>query len=297
MPDPSRETTAGRVFNDLRNLARRTARNTDELLLTYGLERLLYRISMDEPHRFVLKGGLLLSVFDARRATRDIDLLGRGLANDEAGIRAEITRLAEIPLEDGITFDTGGIRTTTIREDAGYSGTRVILPAGIARARIKISLDVNFGDPVTPGPRLIELPQLLSPTPFALLGYPVETVIAEKLTTAVTLGDANTRDRDYADLYRLITRHDLTGRTVMDALRKTAAYRDVRLRPLTEALSTLVARRQNAYVAWRRRQGPDQTAYPELFGDVVATVIAFADPLLREGPVPGGWSAAQRGWR
>jgi hypothetical protein len=62
MPDPSRNTEAGRVFNDLRNLGRKIGRNTDELLLNYGLERLLYRMSMDEPQRFVLKGGLLLAV-------------------------------------------------------------------------------------------------------------------------------------------------------------------------------------------------------------------------------------------
>jgi hypothetical protein len=59
MPNPSRDTTAGRVFNDLRNLARRTRRNTDELLLAYVLERLLYRISLAAPEHFVLKGGFL----------------------------------------------------------------------------------------------------------------------------------------------------------------------------------------------------------------------------------------------
>ena len=219
------------------------------------------------------------------------------MTDDQAGIRAAIVRLAGIPLDDGIEFDTGGIRTTTIREDADYAGTRVTMPASVARARIKISLDVNFGDPITPEPRLIELAQVLSPAPFTLLGYPVETIIAEKLTTAVTLGDANTRDRDYADLYRLITRHDLTGPTVADALRNTAAFRRVHLRPLAETLDTLVSRRQTSYVAWRRRQGPDQAAYPERFSDVVAAVTAFADPLLRDGPGPGSWNATHREWR
>lgn len=241
MPDPSRATTAGRVFNDLRNLGRRTGRNTSDLLLAYGLERLLFRISMSEPQSFILKGGLLLSAFDVRRTTGDIDVLGRGLVADEAGIRATVKRLAEIPFDDGIVFGTDEMKTATIRADADYIGTRLTMPATVARAKIKISLDINFGDPVTPGPRLIELPQLLSTAPFTLLGYPVETVIAEKLTTAVLLGDASTRDRDYADLYRLITRHDLSGSSIAAALRNTAAYRKVRLRPLTEVLDTLAS--------------------------------------------------------
>lgn len=66
MPNPSRDTTAGRVFNDLRNLARRTRRNTDELLLAYVLERFLYRISLIAPEHFVLKGGFLAAA--VRRA-------------------------------------------------------------------------------------------------------------------------------------------------------------------------------------------------------------------------------------
>src|SRR4051794_20449090 len=129
-----------------------------------------------------------------------------------------------------------------------------------------------------------------------MLGYPLETVIAEELSTAVALGDANTRDRDYAYLYRLIIRHDLAGSALRDALRTTAAYRNIQLRPLTEVLNTLVERRQNAYAAWRRRQGTEQAAYPERIRDVVTTVTAFADPLLHHGPVPGNWSSTDRRW-
>jgi hypothetical protein len=45
MPTPSRNTTAGRVFNDLRNRGRRTGQTTDELLMAYVLERFLYRLT------------------------------------------------------------------------------------------------------------------------------------------------------------------------------------------------------------------------------------------------------------
>ena len=78
------------------------------------------------------------------------------------------------------------------------------MPASIARAQLKLQLDVSMGDPITPEPQLIAYQQLLDAGTFTILGYPLATVIAEKLSTAIELGDLNTRDRDYGDLYRLL---------------------------------------------------------------------------------------------
>ncbi|WP_329427163.1 nucleotidyl transferase AbiEii/AbiGii toxin family protein [Streptosporangium sp. NBC_01495] len=82
MPNPTRDTTAGRVYNDLRNLARRTGRSTDEIMVEYVLERFLYRMGLSPVggRHFILKGGLLLAQFGARRMTRDIDILGRAVS-------------------------------------------------------------------------------------------------------------------------------------------------------------------------------------------------------------------------
>ncbi len=85
------------------------------------------------------------------------------------------------------------------------------MTATIARARLKLQLDVSFGDPVTPEPQIIDYPQQLSTERFQIFGYPLATAIAEKLSTAISLGDLNTRERDYADLYRLATLHALDG--------------------------------------------------------------------------------------
>lgn len=76
MANPARDTTAGRVYNDLRNLARRAGRSTDEIMVEYVLERFLYRLAASPLGRehFVLKGGLLLAQFGARRMTRSIDI-------------------------------------------------------------------------------------------------------------------------------------------------------------------------------------------------------------------------------
>jgi len=78
---PTRATTAGRAYLDLRRRARAEGRGTDELLVLYVLERFLYRVSVsDHRHRLVLKGGMLLAALDQRRPTRDVDLLALGLA-------------------------------------------------------------------------------------------------------------------------------------------------------------------------------------------------------------------------
>ncbi|MFW6691627.1 nucleotidyl transferase AbiEii/AbiGii toxin family protein [Streptomyces sp. MAR4 CNX-425] len=300
MPGPTRETPAGRVYNDLRNLARRTGRSTDEIMVGYVLERFLYRLAASPLGRehFVLKGGLLLAHFGARRTTRDIDILGRSLPGGEAEIVRRIAAIAATGTEadDGVAFDPTTLKTVPIREEDEYHGLRLSMAASIARARLKLQLDVSFGDPVTPSPRTIDYPQQLTSETFQILGYPLATVIAEKLTTALSLGDLNTRDRDYADLYRLITLNDLDGREVAAALTATATHRGIPLRPLSNAINDLAERRQTSYSAWRRRQGPAANSYPGYFIDVVHQVIAFADPLLTSGTTTRTWSADTRTW-
>lgn len=151
-PDPSRATTAGRVFNDLRNLARREGRSTDELIVHYVLERFLYRVSLsDYREKLILKGGLLLAVMDARRTTRDADLLAIDMNRELRIVVAVVSEVAAIEVDDGIRFADAATRVDPIREDALYAGVRIVVPATLGKARSNLSLDVNFGDPITPG--------------------------------------------------------------------------------------------------------------------------------------------------
>jgi predicted nucleotidyltransferase component of viral defense system len=299
MPNPARDTTAGRIYNDLRNLARRTGAPTDQVMLEYLLERFLYRLSIHPLGRqhFVLKGGLLLAQFGARRITRDIDILGRAFPGDEQEIIRRITQIAATAVDDGVTFEPGTLTTVPIRQDDEYHGLRLAMNAALSRARLKLQLDVSFGDPVTPAPAPIEYPQYLTDETFTLYGYPIATVIAEKLSTAIALGDLNTRDRDYADLHQLITRHHLDGDELTTALHNTASHRGIQLRPLSEAISDLPTRRQAPYTAWRRRQGHAAENHPATFADLVATVTTFADPLATGAAHGRTWNPATRAWQ
>jgi len=99
---------------------------------------------------------------------------------------------------------------------------RLTMNAALASAQIKLKLDINFGDPVTPEPQLIALPTLLAGVDVAM-SYPIETVLAEKVFTAIQLGEANTRVRDYVDLFNLTAAHDFAFAPTKLALTATAA--------------------------------------------------------------------------
>lgn len=295
-PNPRRDTTAGRVYNDLRNLARRQRRLTDELLTRHVQEGFLRRLSeSDHRERFVLKGGLLLSVLEARRATRDADLLGRGIGCDEESVLSAVLEIAATVVDDGVIFGTDAAKTSVIREDDDYGGLRVVIPAQVARAALRLQLDVSFGDPITPGVRRTAHPAQIGAA-FPLLVYPVETVIAEKTLTAMVRGDDNTRVRDYADLWRLSGSHTFAGADLLKALERTATHRALALRGLTGHISDLPKLKAGTYADWRRKQGVDGAAYPDDFAMVVAQVIEFADPLLTGSARGRTWNPHTRTW-
>jgi hypothetical protein len=265
----------------------------------YVVERWLARLGRSQyVDDFVLKGGMLLAAFGQRRPTVDADALARNLTRDEDAVASRVVEIAAVAdPDDGVEYLTGTAKTSVIRDDALYSGVRVVMEARIATAAVKLRIDVNFGDPVTPAPRLIELPSLRPESPsIRVLGYPVETVVAEKLTTAITLGPASTRVRDYADLYTLAATQTLDHRAVRAALVATAQFRGTTLRPLSEVIGNLVDLRSATYLAYRRSLGRDGEHLPPRFGDLVAAVVAFADPLVNADPAAGAWDLNLGSW-
>ena len=299
MNRPTRSDADGQAYLDLQNRARRQGRTTQELLILYALERFLARLTVS-PHAnaFVLKGGMLLAAFDARRATVDADLLATGFANDLDVVLARVREIAALtPCEDdGVLFHPDSARARVIREENLYSGVRVTMQASIATAAVKLQLDINFGDPVTPEPQLVDYPALRDQHPAVrVLGYPLATVIAEKLCTAIDLGEANTWVRDYADIWTLTRRQDLRAGELRAALAATAAHRNVALRRLSGAIGDLATSRQYTYAAFRARLGDDLPELPAQLADLIADVAAFADPLIDDGSLDV-WSAAARTW-
>jgi hypothetical protein len=285
------ERTPQQTYGALQRLAREQGRTSQQLFEIYVHERFLARLAASSlSQRFVLKGGMLLAVLDVRRPTRDADLLVRGLVNEPPAIRTVVEEIAAIPMPDGVVFHTPAMTLEQIREDADYPGVRVRLPAGLASAELRLTVDLSFGDPIIP--QRIDYPTLLDDDGFALLGYPLESVIAEKAITMLTLGDANTRDRDYADVYLLSRVHTIKAQALRSALHAVAEHRGVELAPLEPLLETLHESRQRSWTAFRTRVGLD--VLPERFSDVVEAVVAFIDGLAADDVKR--WSPTDERW-
>ncbi len=219
-------------------------------------------------------------------------MLARGVAGDEESLLAVVGEISGIPAEDGVIFDPSAARASVIREHTVYPGLRISVPAMLGTARLQLRLDVNFGDPIEA--QEIKYPTLLSDEPIDLLGYPVEAVIAEKVETMISRGDANSRERDYADVLALSKVHSVEARKLRQALEKTAAHRGTELVPLSEALDTLPAARQSDWRAFLARTGfPNM---PQSFEEAVEEVRMFVDPVLRNDSDLLHWNTAAREW-
>lgn len=209
----------------LLNRARERGEPFDLVLTRYALERLLYRLSRS-PHRgeFVVKGATLLQVWTElpNRPTRDLDLLGRG-ADSAGGLASAFGEICEqVPdVEDGLEFDPASVRGAEIRENQEYGGVRLTLTAHLDGARIPLQIDVGFGDVVTEGPIETEFPTLLGLPAPVLPAYSRESVVSEKFQAVVELGIANTRMKDFFDLYVLSGGFTFQGPTLAEAIRAT----------------------------------------------------------------------------
>lgn len=203
--------------------------NTQFLLTRYALERMLYRLAVSE-HRdsFLLKGALLFDLwYDVPlRPTRDIDLLGFGMAEIPHLIKV-FEDLCAIQVEDGINFESASITAEEIRKDANYSGTRVTVVGTIDGAKCTVQVDVGYGDAVTPAPEMATYPVMLEDMPAPELRvYPQHTVIAEKFEAIVSLGMANSRMKDYFDLWVLLLNADLDQQILAQAMHATFNRRE-----------------------------------------------------------------------
>lgn len=295
MSSPSRDTISGRVYLDLRALARQQGRPTDELFVRYVLERFLYRLSISTYRsRLVLKGGMLLAALDQRRPTRDVDLLATATANDIDTIAGVIREVATVQADDGVVFDLARMATQPIREQDVYAGARIVVPARVDRAQHPLRVDVNVGDPVTPAPVEIEYPALLG-KPFRLVGYPIETVLAEKLVTMIDRGDTTTRERDFADVVVLIGRHTIDAARLLAAISATAVHRGTALRPLADVLVRLGGERQAAWERFLARAGLNRDL-PTSYQEAIRRIAEFADPVLTGSKVSGRWDHARSRW-
>jgi Nucleotidyl transferase AbiEii toxin, Type IV TA system len=202
------------------------------VLTRYGLERLLYRLSISEnAPNFLLKGALLFQLWygHTHRPTRDADLLGFG-THDVSALEAIFRSVVQAVVDDGIVFDPDSVSGTEIREETEYGGVRIDMRATLDKARIAVQVDIGFGDAVTPAPQTVTYPVLITEMPAPILRvYPKATVIAEKLHATSVLGMTNSRMKDFFDLWVLLHDQTLNDDELRRAIEATFVRRDTAL--------------------------------------------------------------------
>lgn len=213
--------SAASIRARLLNVSKQTGEDFQTLLNRYAIERFLYRLGVsDQSENFVLKGAMLFAAWQGNlhRPTKDLDLLGFGDSTPDA-VADRIRWIAVLPADDGILFDPPSVKAEVIREDAEYEGIRVRLGASLEQARIRLQIDIGFGDAVDPAPVRSAFPAILTQVePATLRMYPQETVIAEKLQAMVVLDIRNSRMKDFYDLWYLAQ----TGSFDLSVLRRAA---------------------------------------------------------------------------
>lgn len=217
----------------LKNLSEQRNRPFDEILRYYAMERFLYRLSIS-PHakNFFLKGGLMLKVWDSldHRATMDIDLLAR-TSNQIDNLHRIITEVSEIACEeDGIAFDTHKLILRNTQTGGDYNGVSSSFSAKLFTTKMPVLIDIGFNDIVIPKPQQIKYPTLLDMSEPKLLGYTLETVIAEKLESMVKLALVNTRMKDFYDLWTIFKSYEIKPDKLNIAIRKVFANRKTPLK-------------------------------------------------------------------
>lgn len=240
----------------LLNEAKRLGNDFNLILERYALERVLYRLGCSEyKSRFILKGGMLLSIWatDPYRPTRDADLLSYG--NSEPANLAEIFHEIchlDVDQDDGLTFDLSGEIHSKIKEAQEYEGIRLKFKAFLDSIEISLQFDIGFGDHVTPAPEEIECPVLLDLPKPSLFVYPKPTVVAEKYEAMVKLGLLNSRIKDYYDLYYLSNNFSFDGKILSKAIENTFARRKTTIpATLPECLSNKFSEDQAKLQQWK----------------------------------------------
>ena len=276
---------AASVRQRLLNISKERKEEFQFILTRYAIERLLHRLSVSKyADDFTLKGAVLFQLWTGapHRSTLDLDLLGSG---DDAVARFEsiFREIFVLRVEaDGLVFLPESIKGEPIREDQRYGGVRIRGVATLERARIPLQIDIGIGDVVTPKALTVSYPTLLKMPAPSLKAYPKETVVAEKCEAMIALGIANSRMKDFYDLWVICTRFEFDGPLLVAALSATFKRRGTEFPATTPiALTSVFTEDHGKYLQWIAfvRRGALAVEVPE-FKAVIELLHSFLAPAL-----------------
>lgn len=279
----------------LSKVSKQSGEDFQAVLTRFAIERFLYRLGQSSQRdNFVLKGAMLFVAWEGNlhRPTKDLDLLGFGPPSPE-DVARRIREIVLEPADDGIEFDADSVETEVIKEDAEYEGVRAKFQARLEQARIRMQVDVGFGDAVEPQPYTGQFPSILKEIPSPNLRmYPAEAVVAEKVHAMDVLDIRNSRMKDFYDVWHLAKTREFELVGLRDAFRATFERRQTALPTevpfaLTETFlrNELKIEQWGAFVKRLHLDG-----VPEL-AEVGAVIARFVEPVLQADQLRPIWPA------
>ena len=269
----------------LLNQSRKTGQSFQELVQYFAMSRFLYLLSVSPVStRFILKGAMLLHArnIECARSTLDIDLLGK-LDNSPEAIKEAIVQIINSGnKDDGLEFLIESIEVSDITKESIYVGRRVNFRAMLDTIRIPMQIDIGFWDEVVPEPTLIETPCLLGYPAGKLLGYALETSIAEKTHAMLELEFLNSRIKDFYDIWTLSRQINFDDSRLAAAIAATFKQRNTVISLKSVIFTDEFFYDSNKQIQWqafcRKR---DIKNAPETFAEIAKHTSNFLLPLLK----------------
>ena len=210
----------------IRNISKGDSKTAQAMIRIFFMERILERVSLSKYNdQFVLKGGMLVSSLIGinLRSTMDIDATVQALPLSKDKLEKIITEICEIQLEDNILFRI--VDMETIMDEFDYPGIRIHIEALLERLKQPIKIDVSTDDAITPRAIEYQYPLMFEERDICLHTYNIETLLAEKSQTIINRGLANTRMRDFYDLYEIKQKLDFSTDIYRQAFNATCKKR------------------------------------------------------------------------
>lgn len=295
--------SATSIKDRLKNQAKECGRTMQDELITYGLERTIYRLSISEyAERFILKGGIFLYALfegDFARATVDMDLLAQQIPNDTEKMKEVFRNIFLIQCDDALRFDFDSLIVRNITEFKEYHGVNVSITAYLDKTKVPISIDIGFGDVIYPRRTKMYFPVLLDMEAPQVYAYSIYSVIAEKFEAFVSLGLANGRYKDFYDIYILALNYDLDGEELQNAVLETFSNRNTRFVDIVafepEFLEDTTRRnRWNSFI--KKKKAMVKVGFEEAIEQSKKLLLPIVDSISKDEVFQSRWNKNKQEW-
>ena len=292
------------VKDRLKKQAIEEKKTMQDKIIMYGLERTIYRLSISEyAERFTLKGGIFLYALfngDYTRATTDIDLLAQCISNDTEEMKKVFKEIFSIKCDDALRFDLNTLDVIYITEFKEYHGVKVSILGYLDKTKVPISIDIGFGDVVYPERMKMDFPVLLDMDIPKVYAYSINSVVAEKFEAFVSLGLANSRYKDFYDVYILADRYNFDGTELMNAIKETFNHRGTSFDDIV-AFEDGFADDETRLMRWnsfvKKKKALVKLGFEETVQLLKILLFPIVDAIKKDELFEYSWSHEKKMWR